>query len=277
MNNMLSIMIPVAPGNEARLRSLLSRITLAEKITPEYDFEVIVCDGGSSDDTKSLCEFVSDFIPLKYIYVPIYKHINPSYPINIMTRVAEGQYLCYMSVDYYPSEYFLKVIDNLQLSEHAIAFGQIYRRAQVDPNNEKLPAQLLDQKNAGLKFVDIVEETQMFPDDDFNSPMWAATRQLILGLDGFYENMSKDINMFVSNCSNVQVYTPRPYFSAIHIYHKQKEKARICTITARCGTLTEYSFSIINGVSREPDAHELWIKDNVPDVESYVLKPVGEM
>ncbi len=275
MSKMLSIMIPVAPNSESRLRSLLSRINLAHSMTPEHKFEVIVCDGGSTDDVKSLCTFMSQFISLKYIYVPIYKHIDPSYPINIMTRTSKGDYLCYMSVNYWPNEYFLNVINSLEESSKAITFGRLYKNSLIDPHQEKLPKQLLHEGNTGCKFADVLKEMQM-SFKPFCESMWATHREVVLDVEGFYRNMNKDIESIIENSENLEVVGCKT-FEAIHINHEDKEKATVEPVVGRQGKLADYSFSIINGVTREPEEHETWIRDNVTDVENYVLDPVGEI
>jgi glycosyltransferase involved in cell wall biosynthesis len=115
MKPLLSIIIPVAPGREARLKAILSRLQLNSIRFPDHTFEVVVVDGGSASgqkdfdggdtvDIQKLCSFFSKYINLKYIYVPIGKFICAAYPRNIALRVCEGDIVGMIDVDHWPSE-----------------------------------------------------------------------------------------------------------------------------------------------------------------------------
>lgn len=104
MKPLLSIMIPVAPNRVKRLAAVLSRLSLNQAVFPDHTFEVIVLDGGATDNTRELCERMSNNLNLKYIYVPIGRFINAAYPRNVALRVCEGKVIGMIDIDHWPSE-----------------------------------------------------------------------------------------------------------------------------------------------------------------------------
>jgi glycosyltransferase involved in cell wall biosynthesis len=104
MKPLLSIIIPVAPGRIARLTADLSRLSLNQVVFPDHAFEVVVLDGGATDNTRELCEKMSEYINLKYIYVPIKKFICAAYPRNVALRACEAPIISMIDIDHWPSE-----------------------------------------------------------------------------------------------------------------------------------------------------------------------------
>lgn len=349
---LLSLIVPVAPGREARLRSLLSRLTLNKRLFPDHTFEVIVCDGGSSDNTSGLCETIAQLIPLKYIYVPIKRFVNPAYPRNIMMRVAEGKVIGMLDVDHWPSEHLIYGMLNpfvddskfnivqitkagdrkLPLKEAfqenpSLVFGQCIEGVQnvinrgyvvdssrssigVDP--QKVVDELLMQQNAGLQIHNVFHHGAIPHGINNTLWVWSALRQPVMALNGYDEIYCRKFSharedddwreRLKAQITGLKNFVPTHgffdgqnfNFCAIHLWHDnswtgieeagnlnkmyyssvcQPVKEIVRNKDWQWGKLMEYSFSIIDGVSREPKQHEQWIAENIHDVPNYVDDP----
>ena len=72
-------------------------------IFPDHTFEVLVADGGATDGTREVCETMQRYMPLKYVFLPIYKFINAGYPRNVLLRMCEGQIISMIDIDHWPA------------------------------------------------------------------------------------------------------------------------------------------------------------------------------
>jgi hypothetical protein len=101
----LSLLIPTVPGRADRLAAVLSRLSLSQSIFPDHSFEVVIIDGGDDGAVLSLCKRMSDFLRIKYIYLPIKRFICAGYPRNVGLRVCEGRVIGMLDIDHWPSEF----------------------------------------------------------------------------------------------------------------------------------------------------------------------------
>jgi len=101
---LLSVIVPCAPGRKERVAAILSRLTLNKAVFPDHTFEVLIADGGSTDDTIDLCRTLAQYINLKYVYLPIGRFINAAYPRNVLLRMCEGQIIAMIDIDHFPGE-----------------------------------------------------------------------------------------------------------------------------------------------------------------------------
>ena len=70
--------------------------SLAEQTLPGEQYEVIVVDNGSTDDTKAIVESIKHFENLRYIYEPI---LGLSQARNTGWQNARGEYIAFLDDD----------------------------------------------------------------------------------------------------------------------------------------------------------------------------------
>lgn len=218
----LSIIIPVAPNREKRLKAVLSRLTLNKALFPDHSFEVVVLDGGSTDGTRNLCEIMAAHIDLKYIYVPIGRFINAAYPRNVMLRACEGKVIGMIDIDHWPSENIVFGMLNPFIEDGKNLYSTQYNDSQVEkvaPNSmyisgikqgiinrgyvidsskskrflgqqqlELFNSHMLAEKNAGWEIMDVYKQAQI-PSPGVNGTLWtwSLARQDLLPLNGYDE------------------------------------------------------------------------------------------
>lgn len=224
---LLSIIIPCAPNRSDRLRAVLSRLTLNKRIFPGYDIEVIVVDGGATDDTKDLCEQMAPYLNLKYVYVPICKFINAAYPRNIALRLCEGKVIGHLDIDHWISESIVygmlnPFIDDAefpvhQLGENGDTVWKIKQAAQeapgllngqyidgehrvlnrgyvIDSSKSRLnldpnsiPAQLLTDQAMSFQILDVYNQAQIPHGVNNTLWVWSAKKEDVVKLNGYDE------------------------------------------------------------------------------------------
>ncbi|GEC73205.1 Glycosyltransferase involved in cell wall bisynthesis [Flavobacterium flevense] len=131
MNNqyLFTIVIPTHNRADDLKRCLVS----LEKQTYK-NFEVLVCDDGSTDHTKDIVEDFKDILNLKYFYNE--NTGGPAGPRNVGIENSQANWICFLDSDDWYSENRLEFISKLDLEEfdflyhdlNVIQNGNIIRR-----------------------------------------------------------------------------------------------------------------------------------------------------
>jgi len=87
-----SIIIPTYNRAEKLRRALKSLETQSFR-----DFEVLVCDDGSTDDTGLVVESFADKLPLRYLHEENWG--GPARPRNNGLKAADGEWICFLDAD----------------------------------------------------------------------------------------------------------------------------------------------------------------------------------
>lgn len=128
----LSVIIPTR-NRASLLRNTLSSILIQN--FPKEQFEVIVVDNGSTDNTKKICDtFLHEFNNFRYEYAP-----QPGLHVgrNIGLRVAKAEILVYIDDDIEAFPTWLQAIwDSFQESDSVgIVGGKNIPKWEIDPPN----------------------------------------------------------------------------------------------------------------------------------------------
>ena len=127
--NTFSIIIPTFNRAE-RLKT-----TLVSLVNQTYNkFEVIICDDGSTDDTKEIVESFKSKLTIKYIWIENWG--GPARPRNIGIKTSKTDWICFLDSDdwWYPNklEVCLNYIDRYNIIYHDLDIysiaGKVLRR-----------------------------------------------------------------------------------------------------------------------------------------------------
>lgn len=89
---LISVVIPTYNRSNALRRALQSLVLQTYK-----EFEVIICDDGSSDDTKKVVTSFSDKLNIVYLWEENWG--GPARPRNNGCRIANGKYIAFLDSD----------------------------------------------------------------------------------------------------------------------------------------------------------------------------------
>lgn len=307
-NPLLSLIVPVLPGQEKMLTAILSRLTLNKRLFPDHTFEVIVVDNCTVEGIQDLCSHMREYYPIKYIYLPCASSLSHSY--NIGLRVAQGQVVGTIDCDCWISENFIygmlnPLIDdsNFRITEiserkdkeHVLSEvvknapefinnqyvdgakyctnrGCLFESAKSPHPPEILKPQLVHHDAMGLQILSIIEEAEI-PRRQEYSRIWATLMDTGL------------------NCSEAEPYPIAPIVTDGDFCEQDKNFCAIdlCDLKHpsnkvdepegwEWGKLFEYSFSVINGELRDCAEHEEWVRDNFSFVPEYTKnKPFSDI
>lgn len=259
MKPLLSILIPVAPNRESRLRAILSRLSLNSIRFPDHTFEVVVVDGGSTDNTESLCVEFAKHLNLKYIYVPINRYICASYPRNVGLRVCEGKVVGMVDVDHFISENIVfgmlspfvddsefrfnlgdrqgKIKDwkNQEVLDNVINRGYVIdsSKSRMCVNKqmlEKFNDIVLGEDGWGFEIMDAYKQALIPPPGKNNTLWtWSVQRKNILKLNGYdevycrrfaYSSEDDDFRQRLLTLGLPFFDGQNQHFCAIHLWHE---------------------------------------------------------
>ena len=106
-----SIIIPVYNGEDVIKRCISSILNQSFK-----DFELLIIDDGSTDNTRKICElYKNEYGCIRYF---AQSNKGPSVARNFALNQARGEYICFIDVDDYIESNYLKVL-NEYIEEYA--------------------------------------------------------------------------------------------------------------------------------------------------------------
>lgn len=300
---LLSICIPVAPNRTQRVKAILSRLSLNKYTTPDVPFEVIIVDGGATDNLKEICLTARAHLDMKYVYLPLYEFVNPAYPRNVGFRIAEGEIFTMLDADYWVGENFVKgatapfrdgarevinngyVLDTSENQRGGVVTAEQINEALLDPANLK--------KNI-LSLYDVCQIPVPCPPRYIW--LWSAPRASFVAINGYDEQYCKgwgreDDDMFYRFMATGLTRCKDHYdhFCCLHLWHEQrrgvatnheyyKRVSDPLTEPVRnagrpWGRMITGGYSDIQGRVRDVWQHEAWIAEHLPDLETYEDDP----
>ena len=118
-NNLLfSIIIPTFNRADALARCLQSLVD--QEFT---NFEVLVCDDGSTDQTKDIIAKFSDKLELHYFYFQ--NTGGPAHPRNVGIQNAKGKWICFLDSDDWFTSNKLLFISNINLNNYDFIYHNL--------------------------------------------------------------------------------------------------------------------------------------------------------
>ena len=145
----LSIIIPTL-NEEKVLENLLIQLT-DKKLKDKFDFEIIVSDGGSKDDTLKIAKKYTD----KIILCNSVQNQNIAIGRNIGASIAKGELLCFINADIKlpnPEELFDDLIHCFEKDYVAYTCS-----VKIDPDQEILSDKIfLNFYNYYFHFLNII-------------------------------------------------------------------------------------------------------------------------
>lgn len=144
MNNikpLFSIVIPTYNRSSDLVRCLNSLVSQTFK-----DFEVVVCDNASTDNTKEIIEKYEKLLNLKYLFLTVNSG-GPARPRNVGATSANGEWVCFLDSDDWYMDTKLEYVSKLDLKE----FDFIYHDLNIIQNGKlfkKMKSRELSKKDA---------------------------------------------------------------------------------------------------------------------------------
>ncbi|KDN53957.1 glycosyltransferase family 2 protein [Flavobacterium seoulense] len=142
MNNispLFSIVIPTYNRSSDLVRCLNSLVSQTFK-----DFEVIVCDNASTDNTKEVIEEYEKLLNLKYLFLTENSG-GPAKPRNVGAASANGDWVCFLDSDDWYLDTKLEYVSKVDLEEvdfiyhdlNIIQNGKLLKKMKSRSLNEK--------------------------------------------------------------------------------------------------------------------------------------------
>jgi glycosyltransferase involved in cell wall biosynthesis len=297
----LSAITPAAPGRIERVRTIISRLSLNQYKNPDIKFEYILVDDSLSGEYRAVCEAASKYLNIKYIWLPLEENYpNPAYMRNCGFRIAEGEVVCLIDVDWWIGENFIKgAIEPFQNNKNLLNTGYM-----IDTNKsqhckthgfnaaEQINDILMGDKGLNKQILDIFKAVKVPEPRPWHKRwLWAALREHFLKINGYdevycvgrYSREDDDLYERLTALPLSLYKGAYNKFCGLHMYHPQVARQdsknkfnrdyydRTCKPVRQSirnknhewGKLVKYGFSIINGAIREHKDHELWIKENI--------------
>jgi glycosyltransferase involved in cell wall biosynthesis len=172
---LFSVVIPTHNRAQDLHRCLTSLVGQTYK-----NFEVLVCDDGSTDDTKGVVEEFIDKLVLKYFYNK--NSGGPAGPRNVGIQNAVAEWVCFLDSDDWCTENKFEVFSKLNLEE----FDFLYHDLNVVKNGETvrvITSRELSRKEA---YYDLLCNLNAIP-----TSSTCIRKSFLIEANGFSEN--KDI------------------------------------------------------------------------------------
>ena len=152
MNPFFSIIIPTYNRAKSLNYSLASLVKQTFK-----DFEVIVCDDGSSDNTLQVVEKYKNKLNIKYFFNSNFG--GPAYPRNIGLKNSKGVWICFLDSD---DSYIQERLENL-CSLNLENYDFIYHKLEVKRGNKKIGEIKPRKLNIKNPFLDLLINSNTIP------------------------------------------------------------------------------------------------------------------
>ena len=152
MNPFFSIIIPTYNRAKSLNYSLASLVKQTFK-----DFEVIVCDDGSSDNTLQVVEKYKNKLNIKYFFNSNFG--GPAYPRNIGLKNSKGVWICFLDSD---DSYIPERLENL-CSLNLENYDFIYHKLEVKRGNKKVGEIKPRKLNIKNPFLDLLINSNTIP------------------------------------------------------------------------------------------------------------------
>jgi glycosyltransferase involved in cell wall biosynthesis len=186
MNNtppFFSIVIPTYNRSSDLIRCLNSLVSQTYE-----DFEVIVCDNASTDNTKEVIEQYEKLLNLKYIYLTENSG-GPARPRNIGAASAKGDWVCFLDSDDWYLDNKLEYVSKLDLNEVDL----VYHDLNIIQNGiiiKKMKSRDLCKKDS---YHDLLYGSYGIPTSSvcvrkkiFEESIGFAEKQELIGLEDYY-------------------------------------------------------------------------------------------
>ncbi len=297
---LLSIIVPCAPNRTQRVKTIISRLSLNKGLHPEIPFELIIVDGGSTDELKEICMAARVHLDIKYIYLPLYQFINPSYPRNVGFRIAEGDIFTMLDADYWVGEDFIVGATKpfLNGDRDIINNGYVIDTSENNRGGQRVAEHinscLLDSVNLKKTILSLYDVCNIpKPCEPKHIWLWSAPRQNYFKMNGYDEKYvlggwcREDDDFFYRTMETGLKRHKNEYdkFCCLHMWHEQGVRSNanvnreyyskvlpsnfIRNINHQWGKMLAGSYCDIGGTALDHYETEEWIETNQSDVVSY--------
>lgn len=249
----LSLIVHVNKDRGDRAQCLLTRLTLNKKLHSEVDFEVVVFDGGSSDNTKDICNFMSKILDLKYVYVPLSGPTEEAYALSLASKFCTGDVVGFVSADHWISENLVKALSSYETlpgcKPTQWITGLVLRSedSKVFENPEKMVDQLLDDRCAGKEINSIIEIADIEKPTIITPDVWSVRKEKAPNF-----NTVKWFENLIDTEGGIQESPKSPL--AIDMWSPPQKFVE----TPPLGEFAEYSYVVIDGNTLEVEEAEEW-------------------
>ncbi|OXA71475.1 hypothetical protein B0A67_11800 [Flavobacterium aquidurense] len=181
--NLFSIVIPTY-----NRRSDLDRCLRSLSIQIFKNFEVIVCDNASTDNTKEIVEQYEHLLDLQYIYLPVNSG-GPARPRNVGATKAKGEWICFLDSDDWYKDNKLDYISKLNLDQTDFIYhdldiiqnGVFVKKMRSRDLNEKDPYHDLLFTSYGIPTSSVCIRKQVFQES-----IGFSEKNELIGLEDYY-------------------------------------------------------------------------------------------
>ncbi|MBC7428156.1 MAG: glycosyltransferase [Bacteriovorax sp.] len=157
-------------------RADLLKVCLESLVAQSFkDFEVIVCDDGSTDNSKEIVELFHAHLNLTYFYEENWG--GPARPRNNGIRLSRGEWLAFLDSDDYWSSHKLETINNY------ISKGEVFYHRMIVLNEKNVQISSINSKDIKMP----VFETMLVEGNRIPLSSVVCRKSKVLEAGGFSE------------------------------------------------------------------------------------------